>query len=67
MRGLRVWIDSKCVLELLNRTRILGAEDVEFLSGVSVHVGLALENAWLHREMIEKSKVLVAQLQRLSM
>src|SRR5262245_11443556 len=42
------------VLELLNRTRFLGAEDVEFLSGVSVHVGLALENAWLHKEMIEK-------------
>jgi sigma-B regulation protein RsbU (phosphoserine phosphatase) len=45
------------VLELLNRTRPLGHEDIEFLSGVSVHVGLALENAWLHREIIEKRKI----------
>lgn len=45
------------VLELLNRSRSLGEEDVEFLSGVSVHVGLALENAWLHREIIEKRKI----------
>ena len=45
------------VLELLNRTRPLDAEDFEFLSGVSVHMGLALENAWLHREIIEKRKI----------
>jgi sigma-B regulation protein RsbU (phosphoserine phosphatase) len=45
------------VLELLNRTRPFGDEDFEFLSGVSVHVGLALENAWLHREIIEKRKI----------
>jgi sigma-B regulation protein RsbU (phosphoserine phosphatase) len=45
------------VLELLNRTRSLGVEDIEFLNGVSVHVGLALENAWLHREIIEKRKI----------
>ncbi len=45
------------VLELLNRSRPLGPEDFEFLSGVSVHVGLALENAWLHREIIEKRKI----------
>ncbi len=44
------------VLELLNRTRSLGVEDIEFLNGVSVHVGLALENAWMHREIIEKRK-----------
>src|SRR4051794_36296120 len=44
------------VLELLNRTRPLGIDDFEFLSGVSVHVGLALENAWMHREIIEKRK-----------
>src|SRR5579884_1188828 len=45
------------VLELLNRSRPLGIEDFEFLSGVSVHVGLALENAWMHREIIEKRKI----------
>ncbi len=45
------------VLELLNRARAISAEDVQFLSGVSVHVGLALENAWLHRQIIEKRKI----------
>ncbi len=45
------------VLELMNRSRPLTSDDLEFLSGVSVHVGLALENAWLHREMIEKRKI----------
>src|SRR5262249_55671953 len=45
------------VLELLNRRRTLTAEDIEFLSGVSVHIGLALENAWLHRQIIEKRKI----------
>lgn len=44
------------VLELLNRTRPLTEEDEEFLAGVSVHVGLALENAQLHREIVEKRK-----------
>jgi len=45
------------VLELLNRRKPLVEDDFEFLSGVSVHVGLALENAWLHREMVEKRKI----------
>jgi serine phosphatase RsbU (regulator of sigma subunit) len=45
------------VLELLNRTRSLTIEDEEFLAGVSVHVGLALENAQLHREIVEKRKM----------
>jgi serine phosphatase RsbU (regulator of sigma subunit) len=45
------------VLELLNRARPLVEEDLEFLSGVSVHVGLALENAQLHREIVEKRKI----------
>lgn len=45
------------VLELLNRTRPLTEEDEEFLAGVSVHVGLALENAQLHREIVEKRKI----------
>ena len=45
------------VLELLNRRKPLDIDDIEFLSGVSVHVGLAVENAWLHREMVEKRKI----------
>jgi sigma-B regulation protein RsbU (phosphoserine phosphatase) len=45
------------VLELLNRARPLAEEDEEFLAGVSVHIGLALENAQLHREIIEKRKM----------
>src|SRR5207249_6802302 len=45
------------VLELMNRTRPLTEEDEEFLAGVSVHVGLALENAQMHREIIEMRKI----------
>src|SRR5207249_10138016 len=45
------------VLELMNRTRPLTEEDEEFLAGVSVHVGLALENAQLHREIVEKRRM----------
>jgi len=45
------------VLELMNRTRPLTEEDEEFLAGVSVHVGLALENAQFHREIIEKRRI----------
>jgi serine phosphatase RsbU (regulator of sigma subunit) len=45
------------VLELLNRTRPLTEDDEEFLAGVSVHMGLALENARLHREVIEKRRI----------
>src|SRR5262249_47503964 len=45
------------VLELMNRMRPLTEEDEEFLAGVSVHVGLALENAQLHREILEKRKI----------
>jgi len=45
------------VLELMNRARPLTEEDEEFLAGVSVHVGLALENAQMHREIIEKRRI----------
>ena len=45
------------VLELMNRKRPLTVEDEEFLAGVSVHVGLALENAQMHREIVEKRKM----------
>src|SRR5437016_8800523 len=45
------------VLELMNRTRPLTEEDEEFLAGVSVHVGLALENAQMHREIVEMRRI----------
>ena len=49
--------DTVGVLELLNRTRPLTDEDEAFLTGVSVHIGLALENAQLHEEIIQKRKI----------
>jgi sigma-B regulation protein RsbU (phosphoserine phosphatase) len=45
------------VLELLNRTHPLQEDDEAFLSGVSVHIGLALENAQMHREIVEKRRI----------
>lgn len=45
------------VLELLNRSEAFREDDLEFLHGVSVHIGLALENAWLHRQLLEKRKM----------
>jgi serine phosphatase RsbU (regulator of sigma subunit) len=45
------------VLELLNRAAPFREEDREFLQDISVHIGLALENAWLHRQLIEKRKM----------
>jgi len=44
-------------LELLNRSRPFVDDDHEFLRNVSVHIGLALENAWLHRQLLEKRKM----------
>lgn len=45
------------VLELQNRTRPIDDFDQKFLSDISVHVGLALELAWSHREVLEKEKL----------
>jgi len=44
-------------LELLNRSTPFTQDDREFLRNVSVHIGLALENAWLHRQLLEKRKM----------
>jgi GAF domain-containing protein len=44
------------VLELLNRSKPISEEDHEFLRGVSVFIGLALEKAWYCRELEEKEK-----------
>src|SRR5437773_1056986 len=39
------------VLELINRQRPITAADREFLLGISVYIGLALQNAWMHRQV----------------
>jgi sigma-B regulation protein RsbU (phosphoserine phosphatase) len=45
------------VLQLLNRRKPFTTVDEEFLSGLSVHIGLALENASLHRQIVEKKRI----------
>jgi sigma-B regulation protein RsbU (phosphoserine phosphatase) len=45
------------VLQLLNRTRSFTQADEEFLAGISVHMGLALENASMHRQIVEKKRI----------
>jgi GAF domain-containing protein len=39
------------VLELLNRAKPLSAEDKEFLSDMCTYLGVALQNAWAHRQL----------------
>jgi C4-dicarboxylate-specific signal transduction histidine kinase len=39
------------VLELINRPRPIGAADREFLLGISVYIGLALQNACSHSQL----------------
>ena len=39
------------VLQLLNRERPITAGDREFLLGISVYIGLALQNAWSHEQL----------------
>jgi phosphoserine phosphatase RsbU/P len=47
------------VIQLLNRTTggPFTSEDVEFLTNLSGHIAMALENARLHREMLEKQRL----------
>ncbi len=45
------------VLQLLNRAADFHEDDVEFLRDVSVHIGLALENAWFHSQLVEKNRI----------
>jgi sigma-B regulation protein RsbU (phosphoserine phosphatase) len=45
------------VWQLLNRSRSLTKGDKDFLAGMSVHIGLALKNAAMHREILEKKKI----------
>lgn len=44
------------VLELLNRKRPLGPRDQDFLTSMCTYIGLALQNAWIHRELLERGK-----------
>ena len=45
------------VLELLNRKAPFKEDDRYFLANISVHIGLALENAWVHQQLLEKRKM----------
>jgi phosphoserine phosphatase RsbU/P len=45
------------VLQLLNRKVPFQDDDLEFLRSISVHIGLALENAWLHNQVLEKRRM----------
>src|SRR2546428_2594642 len=45
------------VLELLNRARPISEGDKTFLNDISVHIGLALELAWVHRDVLEKREL----------
>lgn len=45
------------VLQLLNRSRPLIQPDKDFLAGISIHIGLALEKAALHHYIVEKKRI----------
>ncbi len=45
------------VLQLLNRNRELSEDDKNFLRDISVHVGLAIENAARHLRILEEERV----------
>jgi len=46
------------VLQLLNKTNgMFGARDLEFLSGISDHMAIAMENATLHLAILEKERM----------
>jgi signal transduction histidine kinase len=45
------------VLELLNRARPIDDSDQTFLRDISTHIGLALELAWSHRDVLDKQKL----------
>ena len=45
------------VLQLLNRKKPLNDADKEFLAAICTYIGLALQNAWDHRELNEARKL----------
>jgi signal transduction histidine kinase len=53
------------VLQLLNRRQPITAADKEFLTSMSTYLGIALHNAWLHREL-EASRNAERELRRVA-
>ncbi len=45
------------VLQLLNRRRRLNEGDKEFLASICTYIGIALQNAWIHHELVEARKL----------
>lgn len=45
------------VLQLLNRSRALTTDDSDFLRDISVHIGLAIENAALHMKILGEERI----------
>ena len=45
------------VLQLLNRSRELTTDDSDFLRDISVHIGLAIENAARHMKILEEERI----------
>ena len=45
------------VLELLNRLRPIDESDINFLRGIAIYVGLAMQNAWLYQQALMKQQV----------
>lgn len=46
------------VLQLLNKTiGAFGVRDLEFLNGISDHMAIAMENATMHMELLEKQRM----------
>jgi hypothetical protein len=46
------------VLELLNRLRPISPSDREFLLGISVYIGLALENSFVHSQTVQSPETI---------
>lgn len=45
------------VLQLLNRSRALTKGDEDFLADISIHIGLAVENATRHLQILEERRI----------
>src|SRR5262245_1378764 len=45
------------VLQLLNRKKTLHDGDKEFLAAICTYIGLALQNAWDHHELVKARKI----------
>ncbi len=45
------------VLQLLNRSRPLDDRDKDFLSNICTYIGMAVHNAWTHRQLLESRNI----------